>query len=525
MKKIIATLTMVAMVPYFAACNTTAAGSSETDDSSSTASTTAFPSELAVSSPFSTVSSDSNTAALSMKATSTAPVRYYAWATGAIDLILGGSTPSRCVFDPELFLTQEDDAGCFGPIVAYDGHPDASSPSDPSATGEVLPGDAGLWTETDDTTGHACAAAELNARMSAISDRSVAALMSLASLICVVNSSGYSMPSNSTLDLTAEMTALGVTDTTFNAASISHSNASGSDEYSYSLDFAYAPSATYDIVVDMTHIPGSTAGAYQGRLSYMINDTFAGGNCSSSDVTANGSLLYERASGTDIAVEVRSGYFCGHDADGLTDGLVDPSQTYDATSNPDGWGNNFSIFTADYSPSTLEGNYTYSWQAGPMDGNARIFDVAVGSNADGDTEGRAYFGYGDTIESTDGSIGGFICNWSGPNNDHTLQDRAQYQLVTYNATTGVFDSTEADITYAPTNDCDYVADSDGDGMVDGSFRFDRDLDSDLTDEDSTVDVLNDLIAAEDVDGDGVVDSIAETIEADGFTLPTPPANF
>lgn len=514
MKKNFLKWSAAAVIPILAAC-------SSGSDSSSTSSegTTAFPSNLAVASPFDTTSETASSLSALKSSSSGSFISSYAWATARIELLLSGASTSSCTFDPELFLTEEENAGCFGPVIAYQAHPDATSSADPKYNGSVLPGDAGIWTEEDSTTGHACAAAELNARMEGIRDQSLASLTGLASLICVINANGYSMPSNSTLDLTAEMTALGITDTTFNGASISHSDSTGSDQYSYALDFVYAPSSgSYDIVVDMIHEPGSTVGAYQGRLSFMVNDSATGGNCPTSDITRNGSLLYEATSKTDLSVEVRSAEFCGHDSDGFTDGLVDPSKKYDASSNPTGWGDGFNLFTADYDPSTLNGNYAFSWQAGPLDDNSRVFNVVVTTGAtSGVSEGQAFYGYGDEIESADGGIQGFICNWSGPNADHTLQALAQAQSVSYDSTSGTFTSTDADITYAPTNSCEHVAD--------GSFIVDRDLDNDLTDEDPTQDLLEDLFDAEDTDGDGTVNTIAETIEAEGFTPPVAPANL
>lgn len=500
----------------FAACGGTATTSSSSDDSDTTSTesstdTSSFPLGLAVASPFSTTEVSSSQS-LSRYLTAGSGPSYastFSFSSDAISDILTSATLSGCTFDPEAFLEKARDAECYGPRLEYQDHPDGTGTED----GELPSGDLGLWLEEDPDTGHACAAAELNARLESVESKATAALKGLASLVCVVNVNGYTMPSSSTLDLTADMNALGITDTTFNAASITHAvNADGEDVYSYDIDFAYAPATdTYDVVVDMEHIPDATSSdVYRGQLSYLINDQFIGGNCPSSDVTVNGSLQYDRDSVTELAIESRDAAFCGHDVDGHdADGLVDPSLKLGST-DPNGWGNNFSIFTADFDPDTMIGNFAHSWQAGPNDNNTRVFNVNVATDAVTTEQiGKAFFGYGDDIETTDGSVDGFICNWVAPGNDHTIIEVAQYQEVSLDSGTGLFVSDVANLVYAPTVDCNY------DGT--GTFIFDTDIDGDLTDEIHAA-VVDDLLDGQDDDGDGNA-TIEETIEASGFTLP------
>lgn len=509
LKKVI----MILMIPALcAACNATTSSGSTTSSSDVTSS--AFPTSLAVASPLDYTDGSSSSASSSTSALylSSSPVPLYTWATDAIDLLLTASTSTACTtyFDPELFLTQESDAPCFGPQVAYEDHPDDTSST---SVGTLPPNDVGIWTETDSLSGNACAAEQFNSRMTSVQDKSNASLMGMATLICAANTSGVSLPSASTptVDLTTEMNALGIIDTTFNTAEISYDSTTGS--YSYELDLTYAPgTSSHDIVVSMEHTPGSSTGVYAGKLSYLINDSFSGGNCPSSDITHNGSIEYDAASTTDMEVQVKSGIFCEHDSDGRdSDGFVDPSDKY-ASTNPTGWGNNFYILTANYDPTTLDGNYAFSWQAGPNDGNARIMNINVNNTGE---NGFAFYGYGDDIESTDGSIEGFICNWAGPGSDHTIIEYAQYQEMSVDTTTGIINSDAANITYAPVVGCEY------DGT--GTFVFDTDSDGDLSDEDPTLDITiasgtMDLIEGDDIDLDGT-DTIEEVIDDYGFTLP------
>jgi hypothetical protein len=260
----------------------------------------------------------------------------------------------------------------------------------------------------------------------------------------------------------------------------------------------------------MTHVPGATpAEEYSGQLSYLVTDSYSGGNCPSSDVTHNASLQYVRHAADDMDVQVRSGMFCGHDSDGRdSDNLVDPSDKY-SVSNPTGWGNNFSILTANYSPSSLFGDYAYAWQAGPDDNNSRAFNLHVTEFAASNVT-YTFYGYGDDIASTDGSISGFICNWAGPNSDRTYVETAQFQAVQYYSSTGTFLASLENIEYAPTVSCGY------DGT--GSFIYDTDGDGDMTDESHTA-VTDDLYNATDIDADGNI-TIEENIEAAGYVTPT-----
>lgn len=494
----------VSFLLLYAACGTTSEGAETTE---------AFPVDLAVASPTSVSEEDSTASLSSIKLSGTSTTSStYAVATARINRILNSTSVANCTFDPELLLDQEHDAGCFGPVIEYEAHPDTTA-TDPLYNGTLPSGDVGLWRATDTETGHACSAAELNARMEGVSSKSLASLSGLASMICVVNNQGYAMPSSSTLTLTTDMNDLAIADVTFTTATLTHAlNSSGDDEYTYNLEFTYAPSsgASYDINIDMAHVPGATpAEEYSGQLSYLVTDSYSGGNCPSSDVTHNASLQYERHTASNMHVQVRSGMFCEHGSDGRdSDNFIDPSDKY-SPSNPTGWGNNFSILTANYNPSSLVGDYAYAWQAGPDDGNSRAFNLHVTPFAASDVT-YTFYGYGDDIASTDGSILGFICNWAGPNSNHTYVETAQFQAVQYYSSTGTFLASLENLTYAPTSSCGY------DGT--GSFIYDTDGDGDMTDE-SNVAVTEDLFDATDIDSDGTI-TIEENIEATGYVAPT-----
>lgn len=477
-----------------------------------------FPVGIAVASPFDLVASDPQPGGLTSALTTS-----YARATARIEALLHGRTPLRGAFSAADFFRLGGLARCYGPTVMFQDHPDAL-PGQPN-DGALPGGDLGLWLELDPETGDACAAAQLAATLEGTSDQALAALMGLASLLVAARDAGLALPAaGSTLDLTAELTALGLPGITWAAATISQA-ADGS--WSYLLDFDYAPGgASNRVVVELTHVPGGGRHVFEGVLSYRLygdDRDFPGGNCRRSERTFHGSLRYQREALRDIAMQSRTAVFCGHDVDGFVRdaadpayGLVDPDLRYDPEAGTEGWSEGFTTFVAELDPDTLAGSYALSWQAGVWDSHSRVFNVGVNDHSP--TDGEAYFGYGAQAWETDGSIEGFICNWAGPGGGPTLHPYAQRQFVLLDPAAGRFLSAGVDLLYAPTNDCAY------DGS--GTFVYDRDVDMDLSDENPGAVVAPDLLDT-DLDGDGSPDvaTIAEAISARGYVLPSAPGGW
>lgn len=477
-------------IVIFATLTLTACGSSSSSSLSVSGSgintDSTFPSSLAVASPTdysgNVASPSAPVRALFSSAAVSTPASAYSDAIDRIDELFAGTVAISDTFTPELFYTQHGNANCYGPKLFYDNHPDgADGPVMGSDLWSALPtGDLGIWQATEGAS-EACAAAQLNAQMKAVKKRSYIALMSIASMIRAYVDDGNTWPDDinngDTAIVTSAMNALGLTDISFNSATISLDSAGA--QWSYALDFIYTRSGTdYGIKINMTHVPGASENEYEGLLTYMADDTFnPPGNCGSSNITLNGSLHYIRNSATDIRLQSRGVQMCDFGSTALTE-AVDSTDITGNVVDPDAaWSDNFNRFTAEFDPSDLGGHYSYVWQAGNGDSHSRILNIGLAAA----TSGETYFGFGDTVDSSDGSIGGFICNWAGPSNDHTLLDYAQRQHITYNTTLGVFEpsrgaASSSNISYAPTNSCLYE--------VLGTFQYDRDLDGDLSDETS-----------------------------------------
>ena len=418
--------------------------------------------------------------------------RYMKSANAVNALLTGSTTPRTGVgFNADKFLKSPVNAGCYGPTVLYQGHPDfaGAPPPAPGINGELPSGDVGIWTALDSATGWACAAAQLDARMDGVALRSNTSLMTLASLINVANTAGKSLPAaGATVDLKTEMNSAFSPDVTFSTATISQPVAGS---YSYSVAFSFTHgTATRNAEIRLSHAPGASKSEYSGLLTYAVT---RGGsdlrNCNGKapGTVDVGTLKYTRSAKTAMTLVHREGNYCGAGtatplatsyATFSGDGQLDPAGKWTGTK---GWANNFNRFGAVYDPTTLEGKYTFGWQAGDLDSNSRVFNIGLNYNAVTELrDGEAYFGYGDDIATSTGTIKGFICNWAGPSASHTLKDYAQRQHVTFNDGTGNWRPTgdfasSSNITYAPTNSCEVAT-------AGTTFFYDKNASGSIADE-------------------------------------------
>ncbi len=445
-------------------------------------------------------------------------VARYTWATLKINELLNGSVLPAGVFVPQKFLVQESDAQCFGPNLQYTAHPDTTSGSS-NYNGQMPAGDLGIWLEGDTATGHACAAAQLTARMEGVSWRGNMALMGLAAMVGEMNRSGVAIPTaGSRADVTVAMNAMGLTDVTFNQATLSL-DASGT-VWTYVMDFVYTDSGgkAHGIIVKLEHVTGATSSQYQGLLTYAVQDQFNGGNCPGTglrDVTTIGTLKYTRNGLSDMRLSHRSGRYCGNGsyttlAGFQSDGQLDPADTWNL-GTATGWADSFSRIGADYDPTTLAGSYFYGWQAGYMDSHSRVFEVRLdGGPVSGSSSGagEAWYGYGDSIDSATISIQGFFCNWTAIGGTKTLQPMAQRQALVYDSVTEKWTQPtgDSDILYAPTDSCTYAGG--------GGFWYDRNLNGLVDEGASDIDV-----AAADLMDKGSYASLEARIQATGYSKP------
>lgn len=523
MKQLLVLIMSVVLV----ACNTGSDDAEPTPTPSARSGLDAvFPKEAAISSPFSTASAQ--------QAAPAAIGDGFDDYQADVAAVLLGTTSVADGFDAQQFLQLATDADCYGPQLKYSGHPDYDvSMMGQSPDGNLPTGDLLLWQSTD-SNGDACAVAQLNAQLKGASAQTKMALISMASMVQVIDDNSLSLPAQGeTLDLTSEFASAA-------PSTISVSNAdliqTDDSQWHYLLEFAYtdsSDSSSHSIKVALYHDPGSDSEHYTGVLNYYATGTlarspedagdFPGGNCNDAGdaATLNGSLAYNRV-GDDMQVQSRTAILCGATSEGfvLSSSAADYRQVeadnaYSSGSNPDGWSENFSIFAGDYSLTDFAGSYAYVWQAGSGDSHSRTFNIGVNS-ATAATDGEAYAGFGKQVHQTEGEIDGMICNWAGPGNSHTPSANNQRQFFDYNASTGNYEVAGEDIAYLPVVGCELA---DGD-----SITIDTDLDNDLADE--TAYNTSDNTFTLDLMGlyDGAT-TVPESIANRGFTLPSVPGGW
>lgn len=495
-------------------------GGSGTTPAPTPTTTGTFPNNLAVTSPTEFTSASSQVLSSLAKATSA-----YSSEASKISAVFSATSLADCGVNFGKLLTPAVNAECYGPQVTYANHPDATGGVSPNGT---LPtGDLGLWSLTDSTTNNACGAAELNSRMDGIKDQTTTVLKTLASIICTIsNTTGLSLPSaGASVTLTTEynemLAAAGVTTATASAVTLSAtSNVSGTVDYGYTITLSLTSPLATTLKINMTHRALDSANTtYTGKFDYYFNNTDDMGNChqeySTSDITEIGSVVYEKASATTLAFDSRYTQTCGHDNTApLVSGLLDPTKGVTDAAGTNGWVANFTKFVSNFEPATNAGNFAFMWQASPSGGAARTFNMHLGdSDSDNLLDGVFFFGYGDDISTSDGSIKGIFCNWAGPGGATGGTDLSKRQTLCQRQglqqeTSGNFSSVSGStfITYAPENSCS--------STVAQNFTF-YSTNQTMTNDhvDGSVAVTSNLIAPSDA---------TNGIAVSGFTMPTAP---
>ncbi|HKU39781.1 MAG TPA: hypothetical protein VJR89_16590, partial [Polyangiales bacterium] len=232
-------------------------------------------------------------------------------------------------------------------------------------------------------------------------------------------------------------------------------------------------------------------------------------------VASVSSVKYARTDDA-IVFSSRTGSYCGHPASEssaayaaevaafTSGGDLDASVklTTPTRGSSKGWRGNFARFAGDYDRETVEGDFLYTWQAGPLDGHARSLALDLQYNsATGTRTLQGFFAFGADIAGNDGSLLGMICNWAGPGNDHTPQRQFQSQVASMSAGASEFTLSASKLGYAPTNSCSST-----------TTEFDADLNQ-------TIGSGEGVGTASMLDVPGASNTVEQELESRGFTLP------
>jgi hypothetical protein len=341
-----------------------------------------------------------------------------------------GALPSQPQVEPPL---------CYGPAVDYENHPDSSGGTE---DGQLPTGDLGLWVENEPSTGEACAAAKLNELVAKAAYNVDLAIGSMTMMICTSALLGKELPtdSNATLDLTHALGNLPNGNITVEKAIIKKANLTNGDGYQTELE---ATINSQPIKLSVIHDAQNNKGLMKIET---MESSHNGGND-----TRGTSVVYELPN-TSVKYKMIS-------SRAQPQGASDPVVSY----ANDGQislqaGEDIHIMQAEINDADGYGSLAYAWKAGGNDDHYRALNVVT--EATGNGTGRAYYGYvpsptagSETINlDLNHSSAGMICNWAGPGNDHSTNNKVQYQALAIN--NGEWTATSSNIVYAPTVSCD-----------------------------------------------------------------------
>ncbi len=458
--------------------------SSDSSDSSTNGLADAFPSNFAIASPFS--SSDSSgssklatkSSLISLAVEEAEELETFNEKVERIDNLITADSIDTCTF-PINFFGGVGNPQCYGPTLAYTDHPDATGGPD---DGQLPSGDLGIWTENDSQPGSdgnvdvPCLGAKINELISKVEGKIDFSVNLFAWLLCVANVEGEdTLPAaGETKDMTTLLNEAATStslDFEFTSASLQRLDDTDDGSAQYQTSVAgqievqdNGANKTITIDMNMRHVP-EAENQYMGRIWNKISGPFdIGGNCNgeqgpSGDALIATSIGYQRLSATELRAEVDAASYCEPSIDPFTaNKRLDPTDTYDQNTNPDGWSDNYNkLFLSESEDNGT--SFDYRWQAGRNDSHARILFGTIAPNSDGLTEGCGYFGFDSLTRSSSELTDnvGLICNWAGPGGVHNPIAKVQRQCVLESSSTGLLesDSSRLKITYAPVNSCSY----------------------------------------------------------------------
>lgn len=452
-KLIIFALLLVASCGGGSAATTDDGGSTTVSDISQT-----IPTDIVVSSPTAAITA---TGAVSARSLAKSEASDYETKRGELATLVAGT--GECTFTAPS-LQGLSNANCYGPSVDFSNHPTRVP-----AGGSFGGGDLGIWNENNlNSASEACAAAQMNNVVNFVAERTDTFINVMGAIACAGKKANVSLPAVGTsLDLTSSISSyVTIPNFTFSAATLERLQDSGANPvYKFSVTGTISGSA---FTIILKHIPTAADNStYKGKISFkrVTSATGQPGNCGDAGqgfaaVTGQGSvdagtILYQKASATSVVYELNMGAFCGAITDPFnSDNNISATDTL-SVSNPDGYGNGYHYGLFSLNPANGTGSVAYAWVAGLGGESTRTLNVTTMEVVDSMASGDAYFGYGPAMASSTeedrGTITGMQCNWGSG----VSVGKVEHQKLTRSANGTVFgsDSTDLNITFSPTNDC------------------------------------------------------------------------
>jgi hypothetical protein len=484
------------MAMMFAAC----AKKSDSSSSSSTTTTdssmvTAMPSNLSVSSNTESGASVSSRTAgrtSSSEISDTSDPKKHKDKVARLEAVLNSDDINQChKAIPKKMKGSGGSVNCFGPELAYVNHP-----SDNTTDGTLPSGDLGIWTAySDNTTQEACAVGQMNKLLSKVGRKVDLAMGITAMMVCAAKNDGLKKPAvdGAALDVTASVAKTKVKEKrggmVITSATLKRSTvvSTGKKKYtskitgsfSYTLDDGTTDNQSF--AIKFQHVPDTdstdSVKAGEGLVQMWQEQDGTDQNCGTEGFDVVTSVAYKNTSDNLSFRAVKAKF-----ADNMTsDDYFNSSDkevvgiSAQESSTGSGWCADLNVVRANIDKDGF-GKVGYAWQAGKGDGFTRTFNIKT-DNSSGTLTGDAYFGFNPHPDNSSGTnkyrttnIDRMICNWAGPGQDinRAGESKVQRQQLSYDSTNNVWKSTSDNITFAPTNDCDFDNSSYGSTTFGGS---------------------------------------------------------
>lgn len=376
-----------------------------------------------------------------------------------------------------LFATAAaSDASCYGPVVAYTNHDDATG-----TNGSVAAGLVGLWLDTDPSS-LACGAAEVDARSQAVTAQAQQALWLMAGLrAAVVADTSLSLPgAGSTLNLTNLATSLlqpVLSGVTVQTASLTMN--SDASELTWRVVLTTGSGSTaQSLELALLHTPAETDTRFAGVLHLTLGYLSADANLGCSDQVDSATSRYKLTRATTVgynryddwlSLRTRSATYCGNPTVTGSDHLaqvaslsltseLDPAVYLSGATRGStlGWRQGMLRLSSSQSLTTQAGDFQLAWQDAPAAGNGHAHLFSGHSDFNTGTAARSlalYHGHTDDISVTDGNLLGLACNDGAPGSGTVVQALFQSQALSLAGSAGNWSLGASHIAHAPTASC------------------------------------------------------------------------
>jgi hypothetical protein len=356
---------------------------------------------------------------------------------------------------------------CYGPTLDYVKHP-----SDNTSDGQLPSGDLGIWTAyNDNSTQEACSVGQMNLLMDKVGRKVDLAMGITAMMICAAKNAGLTKPTvdGDALNVTASVVKTKVSGKrggrTVSSATLKRSKvaSTGKIKYTSKLEGSFTYNSTQQkFKIKFQHVPdtdSTSSGATGEGLVQMWQDGVSAtdGNCGSDPYDVVTSVAYKNTSDNLSFRAVKAKFANSMTKNEFFDSTGEVVGTSSADNSSAGWCADFNVVRANIDKNGF-GKVGYAWQAGKSDGYTRTFNIKTVYNSADNQTGNAFFGFNphpDNGSYRSTNIDRMICNWAGPGNSKTGVAKIQRQKLSYDSTANVWKSIQDNITFAPTNSCDF----------------------------------------------------------------------